>query len=105
MRSKISRGENAIRRAMVASENMMRHIAMDDAEYDPNAAHFNNYNDCVDYVRISIENSDEDPDDYDIDAIVDQAFDFVPDMLVWQERSGMTEDEYWDIVADNCFVD
>ena len=66
---------------------------MKDAEYIESAAHFSNYTDCSEYVTISLGKF---ADEFDIEAIVDEVFDFVPSELCWQ--CDKDEDEYWEIV-------
>lgn len=63
--------------------------------YNESAAHFESYLDCVEYVTVSL---GEFASDYDIDAIIDEAFDFVsdPDFIGFQCEKD--EDEYWAII-------
>ena len=65
---------------------------MKDVEYTPGTFHVSNYTDCITCVQDSL---GEYADEFDIDAIVDEYFDFVPSELCWQ--CDKDEDAFWEI--------
>ena len=75
---------------------------MMNAKYIEGAMHCTDYTQCIDSVTSSLGDF---ADCYDIDAIIDEAFDFVncPDFIGWQ--CSKDEDEYWDIVESNDMRD
>lgn len=74
---------------------------MKNAKYIEDADHFDSYNGCYEYVLNTISYCHENPDDYDIDAIIDEAFCFVsdPEFMGWQIEKD--DEDYWDIVASH----
>lgn len=72
------------------------------AKYRDNAAHYSNYSDCVEYVKSALEMCHEDPEQYDIDGIIENVYDFVDDpstFIGWQEKD-MEENEFWEVCVD-----